>query len=85
MQGVSRFTVSVPTTLLEALDRKLVADDSNRSAVIRRLVEQALRDAEEREDVARYVRGYQQAPQTEEEFGWFDVAARERLSEVPWE
>ena len=85
MGRTSRFTVSLPTTLLEAVDDKLVSGAGNRSAVIRRLLEDALREADEREDLERYVRRYREAPQTEEEFGWADHAAREGLAAVPWE
>lgn len=84
MATVSRFTVSVPTRLLEAVDEKLVNGET-RSAVVRRLLERALRDLEEREEIARYIRGYQACPQTEEEFGWADYVAPRALAEVPWE
>jgi metal-responsive CopG/Arc/MetJ family transcriptional regulator len=85
MPGSSRFTVSVPTTLLRAVDEKLVNGQGGRSALVRRLLEEALREAEEREEVARYVRSYRETPQTDEEGAWTERAARERLGEVPWE
>ena len=85
MGGISRFTVSVPTPLLEALDQRLVKGGESRSAAVRRLIEAALREADEQAQIERYIRGYQQAPQTEEEFGWTDEAARQNLSEVTWE
>src|SRR5205823_2242737 len=83
MSGVSRFTVSVPTRLLEAVERKLVKGDETRSAVVRRLLEEALCEVDEREDVQRWIRSYQESPQTEEELGWADEAARQFLAEVP--
>jgi metal-responsive CopG/Arc/MetJ family transcriptional regulator len=85
MGSISRFTVSVPTELLQTFDQKLVNGKESRSAVVRRLLEQALRDIQEQEDIARYVRGYRECPQTEEEFGWADVVAPQALAEVPWE
>ena len=84
MQNVSRFTISVPTRLLEALDQKLTRDGESRSAVIRRLVEEALQDAEEQGNIARYINSYREQPQTEDEFGWSDEVAREHLAETPW-
>ena len=84
MHNVSRLTISVPTRLLEALDQKLTRDGESRSAVIRRLVEEALQDAEEQEDARRYVNSYREQPQTEEEFGWSDEVARRHLAETPW-
>lgn len=83
MKGMSRVTVSVPAALLEAVDRKLIRGEDSRSAVVRRLLEEALRQAQEQEDVERYLQGYRENPQTEEEFGWSDHATRERLVELP--
>lgn len=80
MTGVARFTVSVPAGLLKAVDRKLVRGGQRRSEVVRRLLEEALREAEEQEDIQRYIRGYRDSPQTEEEFGWSDQVTRERLA-----
>lgn len=84
MGKVSRFTVSVPSSLLEAVDRTLVNGDESRSAVVRRLLEEALREVEEQEDIQRYIRGWQENPQTEEEFGWLEQATLQRLAELPW-
>ncbi|MBI3977944.1 MAG: ribbon-helix-helix protein, CopG family [Chloroflexi bacterium] len=84
MTRMSRLTVSIPADLLQALDRKLARNAESRSAVVRRLLEQALRDAEEQADLDRYVHAYRRRPQTEEECGWSDDVARERLSELPW-
>jgi len=81
---LSRVTISVPTKLLESVDQELVKEGETRSALIRRLLEKALREAKETADVERYVRGYLEEPQTEEEFGWSDRALLEHLEEVPW-
>jgi Arc/MetJ-type ribon-helix-helix transcriptional regulator len=83
--AVSRVTISVPTKLLESVDNELVQEGETRSGLIRRLLEKALREAKEREDIERYVRGYREEPQTEEEFGWSDQALLEHLKELPWE
>jgi metal-responsive CopG/Arc/MetJ family transcriptional regulator len=85
MTEMSRFTVSLPTRLLEAVDQKLVNGSESRSALVRRLLEQAPRDAQEREDVEQYIRGYTECPQTEEEFGWSSYAALKHFAEEPWE
>ena len=79
----SRFTVSLPADLLQEVDRQLVGDETSRSALIRRLLEDALRDLRERLDVERYVKGYTDTPQTENEFGWSDVATKVHFSELP--
>lgn len=85
MGRITRMTVSLPSILIDALDQRLVHDGEGRSAVIRRLIETALRQAEEQEEIARYIRGYAEQPQTEDECGWSDHVAREALAEVPWE
>jgi metal-responsive CopG/Arc/MetJ family transcriptional regulator len=82
--ATTRFTISLPTSLLRALDEQLVNDGESRSAAVRRLLEEAVRAAQERADVERYIRGYRELPQTEEELGWSGAAAREHLSELPW-
>ena len=85
MSTVTRFTISVPNELLEAVDNKLIRGDESRSAAVRRLLEDAVREAEEQEEIDRYIRGYREYPQTEEEFGWVDRAGRELLAEHPWQ
>lgn len=78
-------SVTLPVKLLEDLDRKLIKGKSSRSAVVRHLLEQALSRVEERDDIERYVKGYREHPQTEDEFGWSDHASREHLAELPWQ
>ncbi len=84
MGGTSRLTVSLPADLLEALDHKLMKKDESRSALVRRLLEDALREVEEQERVERYVRSYLDDPQTEEEFGWSDDVTRQHMADLPW-
>lgn len=89
----TEITVSLPPDLIRALDDQLVNGEDSRSAVIRRLIEQALRDREarerrereEREQVEQFVRAYREQPETEEEFGWLDGAVRQYSTEEPWE
>ena len=89
----ARITVSLPPELIRALDEQLANGESSRSAIIRRLIEQALRDREarerrereEREQVEQFIRAYREQPETEEEFGWLDGAVRQYSTEEPWE
>jgi metal-responsive CopG/Arc/MetJ family transcriptional regulator len=81
---MTRFTNTIPEELLIALVERLAHEEESRSAVIRRLVEEALREAEEREKVEQWVNAYREHPQTDEEFGWQDWAAVEALKEVEW-
>ena len=70
----TRLTVSLPGSLVEALDRFL-ATGTSRSAAVREALQRAVDEARRREEVESFVRGYEAQPQTEEEFGWADVAA----------
>jgi metal-responsive CopG/Arc/MetJ family transcriptional regulator len=70
----TRLTVSLPVSLVEALDRFL-ATRTSRSAAVREALQRAVDEARRQEEIERFVRGYQAQPQTEEEFGWADVAA----------
>ena len=70
----TRLTVSLPVSLVEALDR-LLARQTSRSAAVREAVQRAVDDARRREAVERFVRGYEALPQSEEEFGWADLVA----------
>ena len=84
VKSMTRVTISVPSELLEAVDQKLAQGDESRSAVVRRLIEAALRELEEQDEAQRYIRAYQEQPQTEEEFGWSDQVTLEHLAELPW-
>ena len=85
MREMVRVTFSLPAELLAAIDQDLARVDESRSAVLRRVLEEALRRARETKSVEAYVRAYQKFPQTEDEFGWSDVVTRERFSEEPLE
>jgi len=80
----SRVTVSLPTELLQAVDAKLARPDETRSAVFRRLVEEALREAEEVADVARWVSAYRKQPLSDDE-SMADLGLEGDPSAVPWE
>lgn len=67
---LARLTISLPLDLLEAVGQQLAKKGESRSTVVRHLLEEALREAEEQKEVERYIRGYQEQPQTEEDFGW---------------
>jgi metal-responsive CopG/Arc/MetJ family transcriptional regulator len=84
MREMARITVSLPSELLAAVDQDLTQVDESRSAVVRRVLEEALRQARETKADDAYVRAYQKFPQTDDELGWSDLVTRERLSEEPW-
>ena len=81
----ARFTVSVPTRLMDRVDRELMPAEESRSALVRRLLEQALKEAKERADVERWIRSYEEEPQTDEELSMADYWDPELAKEMPWE
>jgi metal-responsive CopG/Arc/MetJ family transcriptional regulator len=82
---MNRVTVSLPAELADEIDRKLASQGESRSAVIRRLVEAALREEEKRAEEERYILAYREQPQTEEELSWADVSVLNCPAELPWE
>ncbi len=85
MGPMTRVTVTLPADLLEALDRKIGHETHSRSELFRRLLGRALQEEEERNQVERWARGYRERPQSEEELGWVDRVAAERLGEERWQ
>jgi metal-responsive CopG/Arc/MetJ family transcriptional regulator len=84
MNDTTRLTIRMPPKLLEALDQKLAQPGESRSATIRRVLEDALREEQAPTDIERYLQGYRDQPQTEAEFGWSDDALKDSLTAVPW-
>lgn len=89
MKKLSRVTISLPTDLLTAVEEKLAHEDENRSETFRRLIEQALKEAQRKADAEEYVRSYREDAMTDEEFekeyGWTTALIGETLKELPWE
>lgn len=75
--------MTLPARVVDALDHKLTEPDETRSAVIRRLVVRALREADEREAEEQWIRSYTEHPQTEEEASWADLLAHADPKDVP--
>jgi metal-responsive CopG/Arc/MetJ family transcriptional regulator len=82
--STERLTISLPSNLLKSLDTKLMRPDETRSAAIRRILDEALRDIDEQEQVKQWIQAYESQPQTEDEFGWMEETSLESLSELPW-
>lgn len=82
----SRFTVSLPTKLLEKADETLRRPDEGRSALVQRLLEEALRQEQERKDEEAWVQAYTEQPLTEDEIGWMSTPeALSFLKDLPWD
>jgi len=82
----SRFTVSIPTELLDKADKCLRKPDEGRSAFIQRLLDDAVWEAEDREKAVQWRKAYEEQPQTEDEIGWMlDPNVLKHLEVDPWE
>lgn len=79
-----RVTFSVPAEVLVSLDNQLTLPGESRSATVRRLIEEALQRCHEEEESQRFIRAYEEQPQTEEEFGYTDAVSLASFAELPW-
>ena len=61
-EQVAKIAISLPDEMYQAVEKERLAKGESRSQFFRRAVEEHLRRAREREDVERYIRGYQQYP-----------------------
>ena len=82
---MAKIAISLPDEVLEAIEKERMASGISRSEYFRRTVEEHLRREKEKEDVARYIQGYLDDPETPEELGWVVQAGVEALADLPWE
>jgi len=85
MQKTTKIAISIPMTLLETIEHEREATGESRSEFLRRAVESFLRQKDKEEEIAQYIRGYQENPETGEELGWVEAASQAVLAEYPWE
>ena len=82
---MAKIAISIPDKVLDAVEKERLASGISRSEYFRRTVEEHLRREKEKEDVARYIQGYLDDPETPEELGWVVQAGVEALADLPWE
>ena len=70
MRKAAKITISLPVELLKA--------------IAQRLLEAALRREREQADVERYIRGYLEQPETEDEVAAIDRLSVEAATWDPW-
>ncbi|MCH7736429.1 MAG: ribbon-helix-helix protein, CopG family [Chloroflexi bacterium] len=73
---MAKIAISLPDEVLDAIEKERMASGISRSEYFRRTVEEHLRREKEKEDVARYIQGYLDDPETPEEFESALAAAR---------
>ncbi len=82
---MAKIAISLPDEVLEAIEKERTASGISRSEYFRRTVEEHLRREKEKEDVARYIQGYLEQPETQEEMAWVVQAGVQALADIPWE
>lgn len=82
---MAKIAISLPDKTLEEIEKERLAAGESRSQFFRRAVEAYFQNKRKKEDIERYIRGYQQFPETEEELTWVEAASLGVLAEYPWE
>jgi metal-responsive CopG/Arc/MetJ family transcriptional regulator len=84
VRKAEKITISLPRDLIEIVERRQKACGDSRSEVIVHLLESALRREQELEEIDRYLRGYRELPETDDEVTVTDRVAAEAASWDPW-
>jgi metal-responsive CopG/Arc/MetJ family transcriptional regulator len=84
MTKTSKIAISLPEEVLAAVERERQESGESRSQIFRRAVDLLLRQQREREMSEKYMRAYQQIPETKEEVTAARRAASTILAEEPW-
>jgi metal-responsive CopG/Arc/MetJ family transcriptional regulator len=85
MPRIAKIAISLPQEVLNAVEKEREGSGESRSQLFRRAVELLLRQRKEREMSERYIRAYQQVPETEEDVTAARRAASSLLAEEPWQ
>ena len=80
-----RVTITLPSPLLAVVDEECRRAGETRRDFLRAALEFYLLQLRERDDVARYVRGYIEQPESEEEVAAMEALAMCALSSEPWD
>jgi metal-responsive CopG/Arc/MetJ family transcriptional regulator len=84
MSKTAKIAISLPSEILDAVERERDQRGESRSQFFRRAVETLLRQKQEQELSEQYIRAYQQTPETAEEIKAARRAASTILAEEPW-
>jgi metal-responsive CopG/Arc/MetJ family transcriptional regulator len=84
MNKTSKVAISLPTETLKAVEKERAESGESRSQIIRRAIEIMLRQEKENENIQKYIRGYQDMPETKEEIAAAHYSAEAALAEEPW-
>jgi metal-responsive CopG/Arc/MetJ family transcriptional regulator len=84
MTRAVKIAISLPEDLLRVVDEQRLANGTSRSAFFRLAVEELSRRQREQDAAGRYVRGYLQHPESDEEIQEALQTATAVLAVEPW-
>jgi metal-responsive CopG/Arc/MetJ family transcriptional regulator len=85
MRKAAKIAISLPEDVLAAVEKERQGSGETRSEFFRRAAERLLRLRREQEQIAQYIRAYQEKPETEDEIAATRRSASSVLAEEPWE
>jgi metal-responsive CopG/Arc/MetJ family transcriptional regulator len=80
-----KLAISIPEELYEDAERERHERRETRSAFFRRALEAFLRQRREHDAVERYLRGYREQPESDDEIRAAQASAARVLTQEPWE
>jgi len=84
VRKAAKIAISLPDKLLRAAERERKTRRESRSQFFRRAVEALLQQEQERVDIAQYVRGYREHPETAEEIEQARRQSKRGFDANPW-
>ena len=85
MRRSGKLAVSLPGTLLAAVEELRKETGESRSSFFQRAVRHLIQDREHRRRVHQYVEGYRARPESKAEIAAAEASATRLLAEEPWE
>ncbi|RMF89554.1 MAG: hypothetical protein D6736_08145 [Nitrospinota bacterium] len=82
---VVKVTISLPADLLDAAEQARQTRGESRSQFFQKAVQAFLCQTQAQEAVVRYVQGYREQPESDEEIAVVDQVGRTVLCQEPWE
>jgi len=85
MSHAMKVAISLPSTILDSVERERRKRGESRSEFFRQAVQAFLNELQRRKDVERYVKGYLEYPEQAEEVDGIRAASYASLAEEPWD
>ncbi len=85
MSHAVKIAISLPSAILESVERERRKRGESRSEFFRQAVQAFLWDLQKSKDVERYAQGYIEQPEREEEVDVIRSTSYPALAEEPWD